>query len=68
MYSKWAAKSVGHPMAPTNTFFSNTGISTINAAPIKLPKIEPRPPMMIMNSTEKETLIPNASVTSAAPK
>ena len=62
------AKSVGQPRPPTSTFFKKTGNNTKKAAPAKLPKIEPKPPMMIMNNTKNDLLMPNTSPTSTAPR
>ena len=46
-----------HPGA----WFSSSGSTTMKAAPKKLPSSEPMPPMMIMNSRLKLTLMLNAS-------
>ena len=68
MNSICAAMSVGQPRPPTIIFFNSTGINTKKAAPAKLPKIEPNPPMMIMNITRKDWLMPKTSPTSTAPR
>ena len=65
--SRWAARSVGHPSHATKTFFKTTGNKTRKAAPAKLPNIEPKPPIMIMNNILNDLVIQNASV-SAAPR
>ena len=52
----------------TPTTFSTTGSSTRKAAPAKEPKIEPNPPIMIMNSTRNDFWMPKASPTSTAPR
>ena len=62
-----SAMSVGIPRTPTKTFLNKTGSNTINAAPINDPKIEPKPPIIIINKTSKDWSIEKASVGSAAP-
>ena len=68
MNSKCAAISTGQPNCKTITFLSKTGIKTKNAAPNKDPRIEPKPPIIIIKSIRKDFSIPKASPTSIAPK
>ena len=62
MCSTWAAVSTdsGRP-SMCGMLLSATGTSTMKAAPKKLPMIEPRPPMMTMNSSWNERLRSKAS-------
>ena len=62
-----SAISVENPSQRANTLVMSTGSSTMKAAPISEPTIEPRPPMMIMKSTSNDLSMLNASVTSTAP-
>jgi hypothetical protein len=43
------------------TWFKVMGKSTMKAAPMKLPRMDPMPPMMIMNSRLSEKLTENAA-------
>ncbi len=57
--SVWATVAVlivtpTRPPAQGRNWFRKIGRMTMNAAPKKLPMIEPRPPMMIMNSSWNE--------------
>ena len=55
------AVSIGMPQQSAGRLSSTIGRTTMNAAPKKLPMIEPRPPMMTMNSSWNERSMLNAA-------
>ena len=53
--------SVSSPVWRDIACISTIGSTTMKAAPKKLPMIEPRPPMMTMNSRSNERVMPKAA-------